>query len=215
MWISLLAVGLGAVPLAYQSSAGFRMVLPAGFARSAEFHSQPTAAAAPALPGVTVLLDSVFTDGSGPTASSIALALVDAPLVLDSGSSERVSALAIAYLHDQLSSDLHIEWVARVPAGSGEAMELAGRAEVDDQDRVAQFAFVPFGESQIVLTASLPSSRFAVLGPAIEKSLASLAFDQPISKGPDRRAALGAGIGALVGLLVVAARFFTRRERVS
>lgn len=215
MWITLLVAGLGAVPLAYQSSAGFRMVLPAGFTRSAEFHSQPTAAAAPALPGVTVLLDSVFTDGNGPTASSIALALVGAPLVLDSGSPERVSALAIAYLHDQLSSDLHLEWVARVPAGSGEAMELAGRAEIDDQDRVAQFAFVPFGAGQIVLTASLPSSRFAVLGPAIEKSLASLAFEQPIAKGSNQRAVLGAGIGALVGLLVVAARFFARRERVS
>jgi hypothetical protein len=215
MWTMVFAAGLGAAPLAYQSPAGFRLVLPAGFARGTEFHSQPTAAAAPAIPGAHVLLDSVFTDGAGPTASSIALALVDAPLVLDSGSPERVTALAIAYLRDELSSELHIEWVARVPAGSGEAMEVAGRAELDDQDRVAQFAFVPFGESQIVLTASLPSSRFAVLGPAIEKSLASLAFDQPISKGADRRTALGAGVGALVGLLVVGARFFTRRGRVS
>jgi hypothetical protein len=222
MWFPILAAGVaglgagvGATPIAYHSPAGFRMVLPAGFAPSAEFRRQPTAAAAPAIPGVTVLLDAVFTDGSGPTASSIALAVVETPLVLDNSSSERVAALAIAYAHDQLSSDLHIEWVERIPAGPGEAMELAGRVELDEQDRVAQFAFVPFGQGQIVLTASLPSSRFAVLGPVIEKSLASLAFDKPIAKGSSGRGVIGAALGALVGLLVVAARFFARRARVS
>jgi hypothetical protein len=219
MWFTLpaagLAVGLSAMPLAYQSASGFRMLLPQGFAPSAEFSQQGTAAAAPAPPGARVVLDSVFTDGTGPTASSLALAVVDAPLVLDNGTPERVAALAIAYLRDQLSSELRIEWVERVPAGRGEAMELAGRVELDDQERVAQFAFVPFGDRQIVLTASLPSSRFATLGPAIEKSLASLAFDRPVSQPPSRRAALGAAIGGLVGLVVVAVRFFAHRVRVS
>ena len=227
MWFALFAAGLvagpgtgtgagpGATPLAYHSPAGFRLVLPAGFTPSSELRRQPTAAGAPAIPGATAMLDSVFTDGNGPTASAIALSVVEAPLVLDNSSSERVVALAIAYLHDQLGADLHIEWVERIPAGPGEAMELAGRVELDGEDRVAQFGFVPFGQGQIVLTASLPSSRFAVLGPAIEKSLASLAFDRPLAKGSSGRAAIGAALGALVGLLVVAARFFARRARVS
>ncbi len=219
MWLTMpaasLAAGLSATPLVYQSATGFRMLLPQGFAPSAEFSRQLTAAAAPAPPGIRILLDSVFTDGSGPTAASLALAVVDAPLVLDNGSPERVAALAIAYLRDQLGAELRIEWVERISAGRGEAMELAGRVELDDQERVAQFVFVPFGDRQIVLTASLPSSRFAALGPAIEKSLATLAFDRPAPQPASRRAAIGAAIGGLVGLLVVAVRFFSHRVRVS
>jgi hypothetical protein len=215
MLFTVLAAALAATPLAYQSALGFRLVLPDGFTPSAEFSRQPTAAAAPAPPGASVLLDSVFTEGSGPGASSIALAVVDVPMVLDNGSPERVAALAIAYLREQLSSELHIEWVEKVPVASGEAMELAGRVDLDDQPRVAQFAFVPFGDRQIVLTASLPSARFAILGPAIEKSLGSLAFDRPVRQEASWRAAIGAAIGGLVGLLVVAARFFAHRARVS
>ncbi len=231
MWITVLAAGLGAMPSApqragtgagaypaagvYQSALGFRMLLPEGFALSPVLRAGATAAVAPAPAGAKVVLDSVFTDGAGPGAASLALAVVDVPLVLDNSSPERVAALAIAYLHEELSSDLRIEWVERVPAGPGDAMELAGRVELDAEERVAQFAFVPFGERQIVLTASLPSSRFAILGPAIERSLGSLAFDRPPRQPARRRAVLGAAIGGAVGLLVVLARFLAHRLRVS
>jgi len=215
MWLLPVIAGMSAGPLAYQSALGFRLTLPDGFAKSAEFPRQPTAAAAPAPTGAKVVLDSVFTEGRGPAAASLAIAVVETPLVLDNSSPERVAALAIDYLHDQLDADLRIEWVERVPAGPGEAMELAGRVQVGEEDRVAQFAFVPFGNRQVVLTASLPSSRFAVLGPAVERSLASLTFDRPPSANSGRRAAVGAAIGGLVGLLVVAARYLSQRLRVS
>jgi hypothetical protein len=210
--VASLAAGLGATPLDYRSASGFRLTLPDGFAPSPDFSRQSTSAAAPAPRGVPVLLDSVFTEGTGRAAASIALAVVGAPLQLDNDSPERVVALAIAYLREQLDAEMRIEWVERVPAGRGEAMELAGRVDLGDQDRVAQFAFVPFGDRQIVLTASLPSARFAVLGPAIERSLASLTFEGPVSRGPGWRAALGAAIGALVGVLVVVARFIAHRR---
>lgn len=209
----LLAAALaGTAPgLRYDSPQGFRLTLPAGFRRSFALPSGPTGAMAPAPPGSQQRLDALFLEGTGPDASALAIAVVDAPLELDGAVAERVAGWAVAYVHDQLDSELHLDWVEKVATGFGPAVELAGRVDLDGDERVAQLAFMPLGERQLVFTASLAPGRFPVLGPQIEACLLTLELQILPKRARLSRSEVGALLGVLVGLLVVAARAAWRR----
>jgi len=201
---------------AFVSPLGFTYTPPAGFEALPDLPAGRTAAVAPAPAGAAVQLAVAYAEaGSDPAA--IAIAVVDAPLELDRNSPERIAALAIDYLHDVLDADLHIEWIERLPAAGTEGLELAGRIMLDDVDgkgeRVAQFAFLPFGARQLVVTASLPAARFPVLGPAIERSVAALSFTAVPPAPASHRAEVGAAVGGVLGLVVAMTRLLWRRKR--
>jgi hypothetical protein len=148
------------------------------------------------------------------------LSIVDAPLDQGSGAPERLCALAMGFMKDQIDSELRLDWVDHIPTTSGKVIELAGRFNLMGEDRVAQFAFIPLGSRHLVIMASMPQAAFAVQGSQIEASIATLKLEQRRSRGgvagaswsPGSPGSFGAALGAGLGIAFVLARAWRRRK---
>jgi hypothetical protein len=208
-WVLVAAAPVGG--LHYQSDAGYELTLPPGFALDPSLPTGETGAAGPVPEGARARIDAAFGDPGQGGHSSIAIAVVDAPLGDRDQVPELIGPRTMAFVKAQLGTDLKFEWFERVPFSGGRAAELAGRVNLDGVERVAQFAFVPAGSRHLILMASMPRERFATLGPQFEASLATLRLS------PDKRAEglFRAGVGpiaaGLLGLLV-AVRLQSRRR---
>jgi len=213
-WMSLSA---GSAPLEYRSPSGFQLVLPEGFAPDAELPRGETGAAAPAPPGVRTRIEASFQRRGPDGASTLVFSLVEVPLDQGSGAPERLCALAMAFMRDQVDSELRLDWVDHIPAGKGKVVELAGRFNLLGEERVAQFVFVPMASRHLVVMASVPQTSFGTLGPLIEASLATLRLEQQraadgVSGASWSPGSAGAALGAGLGTAFVLARAWRRRK---
>jgi hypothetical protein len=204
-------------PLEYRSPSGFELVLPEGFVPRPELPRGETGAAAPAPPGVRAGIEAAFQLKGTYGVSTLVLSIVDAPLDQGSGAPERLCALAMGFMKDQVDSELRLEWVDHIPTASGKVIELAGRFSLLGEDRVAQFAFIPLASRHLVIMASLPQAAFAVQGALIEASIATLRLEQQHSRGGVAGASwspggFGALLGAGLGTAIVLARAWRRRK---
>jgi hypothetical protein len=209
---SFMALWTAAAPLTYQSPLGFELVLPEGFSLDPDLPHGRTGAAAPAPAGVPSEIEAAFHRTSPEGSSTLVISLVDSPLDESSGAPERLCALAMAFMKEQVDSELRLEWVDHVSTGSGKVIELAGRFTLLGEERVAQFAFVPLASRHVVLMASLPQATFAALGPKIEASLATLRFQRKPPTGGVARASWGAALGVVLGGALLLARAWRRRK---
>jgi hypothetical protein len=204
-------------PLEYKSPSGFELVLPEGFGPQSELPRGETGAAAPAPPGVRAGIEAAFQLKGAYGVSTLVFSIVDAPLDQGSGAPERLCALAMGFMKDQVDSELRLDWVDHIPTASGKVIELAGRFSLMGEDRVAQFAFVPLGSRHLVIMASVPQPAFAVQGAMIESSIGTLKLQQPRSRGGVAGASwspggFGALLGAGLGTAIVLARAWRRRK---
>jgi hypothetical protein len=166
---------------------------------------------------VRTQIEAAFQRRGGDGASTLVFSLVDAPLDQGSGAPERLCALAMAFMKDQVDSELRLDWVDHIPAGKGKVIELAGRFTLLGEEREAQFAFVPMGPRHLVMMASVPQASFAKLGALIEASLATLKLEQQRAPGGVAGASwspgsAGAALGAGLGIAFVLARAWRRRR---
>ena len=123
----------------------------------------------------------------------------------------------MAFMKDQVDSELRLDWVDHIPAGKGKVVELAGRFTLLGEERVAQFAFIPMGSRHLVVMASVPQTSFAPLGTLIEASLATLRLQPQRAAGGVASASwnpgsAGAALGAALGTAFVLARAWRRRK---
>jgi hypothetical protein len=210
--IGLIAASAAGAPFTYQSPAGFDLVVPEGFSLAHDLPQGPTGAAAPAPPGVGSEIAAVFRRNGPEGTATLLLSFVDAPLDESSGAPERLCALAMAYMKEELDADLRLEWVDHVATGNGKVIELAGRFSLLGEERVAQFAFVPMTSRHLVLMASLPQATFTVLGPKIEAALGTLRFEHKPGRGGVARASWGAALGVGLGCALLLATAWRRRK---
>jgi hypothetical protein len=204
-------------PLDYKSPSGFELVLPEGFQPEPDLPRGATGAAAPAPPGVSAQIESAFQRRGPDGLSTLVFSLVNAPLDQGSGAPERLCALAMSFMKDQLDSELHLDWVDHIPAGNGKVIELAGRFTLLGEDRVAQFAFIPMASQHLVVMASVPQSSFGTVGTLIEASLATLRVPRRQAGGGVTGASwspgsAGAFLGVCLGLAFVLVRALRRRK---
>ncbi|HUB05753.1 MAG TPA: hypothetical protein VMB50_02070 [Myxococcales bacterium] len=194
----------------FESSAGYGLRLPPGFAPDASLPTGPSGAAVPAPEGAPSRIDAAFSDLAAGGHSSFFVSIVRGALPAGSFVPERLAATLLDHLRDALGADPRLEWVDRVPAGGQDVTELAARFTLYGEERVAQMAFVPDGPRYFVVGASLPKARFADQGPQVEAALASFRLANP-SPGGLSKAELGALAGGLLGLAVALLVRFRKR----
>ncbi len=189
----------------FRSPAGFSLRLPPGFAVDESLPAGPSRAAAFATSGEEGRLEGTFSDLAAGGRSDIFVSEVPGPVVEGAFAEERLGAMALDQLQDQLGSRVTLEWIDRVPAGDQKAVELAVRFSLDGEDRVAQIAFIPAGPRRhFVVAASLPSADFASHGPRIEAAIASfrlLTPRPPLLSGAEAGALAGGALGLAVALV--------------
>jgi hypothetical protein len=216
LFAGCLSLCAAVIPAEYRSPSGFGLVLPEGFTPQPDLPLGETGAAAPAPPGVRTRVEAVFERRGGEGVSSLVLSIVEAPLDQGTGAPERLCALAMAFVKDQLDSELRLDWVDHVPAAGGKVIELAGRFNLLGEDRVAQFAFVPMASRHLVVMASVPQAGFATLGNLIEGSLSTLKISRQrapagVAGASWSAGGAGASIGAAAGIAFVIARAWRRK----
>jgi hypothetical protein len=212
-----MSFSVAVAPLDYKSPSGYELILPQGFAVDPDLPRGETGAAAPAPPGVRAQIEAAFERRGTDGLSTLVLSLVDAPLDQGSGAPERLCALAMGFMKDQIDAELHLDWVDHIPAADGKVIELAGRFTLLGEDRVAQFAFIPLASRHLVVMASVPQAGFGTSGPEIEAALATLKIQRRQAGGGVAgaswsRANAGAALGVLLGTVFVLARAWRRRK---
>ncbi len=184
---------------------------PAGFRSNSVdlFTGSRALTAAPA--GVRASVVAAFVDGDGTDATSIAVAVVDAPFLAGGRDRDDLALHVVRELRDDAEMRFALESVELV-AGPTARAEVFGTLKGAGQIRgvlVAAFAGSP---RHVTVTASFPLSRAAEAKAALAEAFASFANDDPQRKEPPTWA-VGILALALLFLLVGSVALRGRRRQ--
>lgn len=147
-------------------------------------------------------LSASLLDGEGEDAASLLVSIVERPFVAGPATRDELSVATVRHFSEALGLKLQLERV-NLPADAPQRLELFGAVRQGSQLRNVEVVAFSGRPRHVVLIASAPSGRWALLQPALAASIESFRFEAPALAETPRT------IAAVAALLLFAALAFS------
>ncbi|MBX5482794.1 MAG: hypothetical protein IRZ16_13275 [Myxococcaceae bacterium] len=157
-------------------------------------------------------LSAALTDGDGPDAASLIIAIVGESFSATPSSRDAFSTAVVHHFADELGIPLSLERVELV-RGPAPRIEVTGTIKQQDQVRTVLIAAMGGEGRHAVVTFSAPSGRFDALRPQVRASLDTFQAETPAAGTWSRSVAGVVAVLLAFALFVSWSLWRRRRER--
>jgi hypothetical protein len=191
----------------------FSFTPPPGFHPDPVVDDAQTAALAPAVEGEPERhLAAYFDDGEGPSAASLALSTVEAPLQLEPSERQVLAAATAAHFKRRLDLPFELDHAAFAGQGAARRVEVWGAITLEGHPRTVGVAFFPGQRSYTVAMASFPVERATELTPQMEGAFDGFVAHEAPEPWARSRTAISLTVWGLAGLLLAGYRLAQRNR---